>query len=72
MERGRQEVGDQDNTSFEMIGENVNHSKPGFESGKEATESREGEHRFPRRTGEHDVPQASLAERIRTGLRRTE
>lgn len=66
MESVRQEVGDEHNSSFEMIAVDVRHSKPGFESGEEATESREGERRFPL-SEERDVPQASLADRIRNG-----
>jgi hypothetical protein len=59
----RPEVGDERNTSF-VPPEFMRNLTPGFHD-EEPTSEAEGEYRFPRRRRQEDVPQESLAERIR-------
>lgn len=65
MSRRRLHVGDHENTDFETVDVDSHHVKPGFDSGDEESESQEGEHRFPHRRREEDVPKTPLAERLR-------
>ena len=64
MKRPRSVPGDQDNSPFEFLRKDLHHAKVGFHPGEE-TEPKEGEHRFPRRTNEREVPRESLADRLR-------
>ena len=59
-------MGDQQNTPFEILESDVQHAKPGLDFGEERPQVGEGEHRFPRRSEEKDIPRASLADRIRS------
>jgi hypothetical protein len=66
MNSKRSEIGDEENTSFELRDSVLEDLKPGIDYSEEKREhATEGHHdRFPRRD-KKDVPQASLAERIR-------
>ena len=65
MRRRQPQVGDHENTDFEIIDEATHRVKPGFDSGEERGEPQEGEHRFPHRRSEADVPSGPLSERLR-------
>jgi len=73
MNRRRLEAGDHENTSFEVVGTDSHHVKPGFDPGEEVSEAQEAEGavRFPHRRGEEDVPKGSLADRLRDDKRRS-
>lgn len=65
------ERGDEENTSFELSESALEHVRPGATYGDETADARageaqgtEGHHRLPRRDRK-DVPQESLAARIR-------
>jgi hypothetical protein len=68
----RSEIGDEENTSFELRGSVLEDLKPGLVDEEvnpgDATEGHaheaEVDHRFPRRDRK-DIPQGSLAERLR-------
>jgi hypothetical protein len=64
MDANRSKGGDERNTRFELP-EFRKDVTPGFESEGEPTSVAEGQYRFPRRRGQEDIPQESLAERIR-------
>jgi hypothetical protein len=59
------EVGDERNTRFELP-ESRRDVTPGFDPDEEPSAVSEGHSRFPRRRREEDIPQESLAERIRS------
>jgi hypothetical protein len=65
MDPNRPEVGDERNTRFELP-ESRRDVTPGFDSDEEPSAVSEGHYRFPRRRREEDIPQQSLAERIRS------
>lgn len=67
MKSKRLETHDERDTSFELPDSFFEGLKPGFEpAGKRSKEAAlEGHHRFPRISERKDVPQTSLAERIR-------
>jgi hypothetical protein len=64
MDGNRSEVGDERNTSFELP-EYTKEVTSGFDPGEEPSEVSEGHDRFPQRLKQEDIPQESLAERIR-------
>jgi hypothetical protein len=64
MDGNRSEVGDERNTPFELP-EFTKDVTPGFESEEEPSREEEDELRFPRRRSQEEIPQESLAERIR-------
>jgi hypothetical protein len=65
------QVGDQENTSFAILGRDLLNTKSGVELEEEPKaregepQALEGEHRFVGHSNE--IPQASLADRIRRG-----
>lgn len=61
----RLEVSDEANTSFAPQGPNVTDIKVGFYDDEQKDEASEGHHRFPRRKSKAEIPQESLAERLR-------
>jgi len=72
MTRRRPHAGDHENTDIETVDVASHHVKPGFDSGDEESEPQEGDHRFPHRRSEKDVPKTSLAERLRGEPERTD
>jgi hypothetical protein len=66
MDGNRSEVGDERNTPFELP-ESTKDITSGFDPGEEPSEvsESEGHDRFPQRLKQEDIPQESLAERIR-------
>jgi hypothetical protein len=64
MDGNRSEVGDERNTPFELP-EYTKEVTSGFDPGEEPSEVSEGHDRFPQRLKQEDIPQESLAERIR-------
>ena len=64
MDANRSEVGDERNTEFELP-EFRKDVTPGFDPEEEPSSVAEGDDRFPRRGSQEDIPQESLAERIR-------
>ena len=71
MNSKRSEIGDEENTSFELPGAVLEDLKPGLVYGEETLLAKAQElimegvhHRFPRRD-RMDIPQRSLAERLR-------
>jgi hypothetical protein len=67
----RVEVGDHDNDEFEPIDPaSHHHVKPGFDAGEEVGPAAEGEHQFPHRRREEELPKGSLADRLREHHRR--
>ena len=64
MDANRSEVGDEKNTSFELP-DFRKEVTSGFDPGEEPSEVSEGHDRFPQRLKQEDIPQESLAERIR-------
>ncbi len=66
MNSKRSEIGDDDNTSFELPDSSLEDLKPGFDHREEKREeTAEGHHdRFPRRD-KKEIPREPLAERIR-------
>jgi hypothetical protein len=56
---------DEGNTSFELPDSYFEEQKPGFKPAAKAQIVPKGDRQFPRITPEKDVPQASLAERVR-------
>ena len=67
MDANRSEVGDEKNTPFELPDFRKDVT-PGFDSDEEPSEVSEGQDPFPRRGKQEDIPQESLAERIRRDL----
>jgi hypothetical protein len=55
---------DEGNTSFAPHVSNFMHVKAGFDPGETGSVS-PGHHRFPRRKSKDEIPQQSLAERLR-------
>jgi hypothetical protein len=70
MNSRRLEVGDEDNTSFALQSSKLTNASVGFDAGEQqASESSEpsgGHDRFQRRKSKEEIPQQSLAERVRT------
>ncbi len=60
------EIGDERNRSFESPDLKQEELKPGFKPADQQPQAAPGDHhRFPHRRDKKDVPQESLAERIR-------
>jgi hypothetical protein len=59
------ESNDARNRSFESPELRLEDHKPGFKPAEQQQATAGGDHRFPRRREKKDVPQESLAERIR-------
>jgi hypothetical protein len=59
------DAGDERNTRFELP-ESTREVTPGFDPDDEPGALSEGQYRFPRRRKKEDIPQESLAERIRS------
>jgi hypothetical protein len=61
-----QQMSDEENTSFTAQSTSVN-ATGGFDPGEQHASGRasKGQHRFPRRKSEAEIPQESLAERLR-------
>jgi hypothetical protein len=68
----RPEVGDEENSPFEILEPDWHHARAGFDAGEKPAAVPEGEHRFPRRHEEKDIPRQSLADRIRGARGRTD
>jgi hypothetical protein len=64
MDGDRSEIGDERNTPFELP-EYTKEVTSGFDPGEEPSEVSEGHDRFSQRLKQEDIPQESLAERIR-------
>jgi len=64
MDANRSKGGDERNTRFELP-EFRKDVTPGFDPEEEPSSVAEGQYRFPRRRGQEEIPQESLAERIR-------
>jgi hypothetical protein len=64
MDANSPDAGDERNTRFELP-ESVQEVTSGFDSDDEPAAVSEGHYRFPRRRKQEDIPQESLAERIR-------
>jgi hypothetical protein len=56
---------DEGNTSFAPQSPNLAHAKVGFDAGEGRREVSKGHHRFPRRKSKDEIPEKSLAERLR-------
>ena len=65
MKRTRLEVGDSNNTEFETLDPDSHQVKSGFDAGEEVARAKEGEHRYPHRRREEEIPKGSLADRLR-------
>jgi hypothetical protein len=70
MDANRAEAGDERNTSFELP-EFRNDVTSGFDPEEEPSSVEEGDDRFPRRRSQEEIPQESLAERIRKEFQRS-